>query len=113
MAKSKSVKSRPKSGSSKRSKAKSGGATAKPEKAVPKTPHRDSDDFAFGKINYTIMIGGLILIVIGFALMAGGKSSTPEEFNPEIFSFQRITLAPMLVLSGLVVQVWAIVKKAD
>ncbi|MBT8196599.1 MAG: DUF3098 domain-containing protein [Bacteroidia bacterium] len=72
-----------------------------------------SDDFAFGKINYMIMLGGLFLIVVGYALMAGGKSSTPQEFNPEIFSFQRITVAPLLVLAGLCVQVWAIVKKAD
>ncbi len=78
-----------------------------------KTTQLDPDDFAFGRINYTIMIGGLLLIILGYALMAGGKSSTPEEFNPEIFSFQRITLAPLMVLAGLVVQVWAIVKKAD
>lgn len=87
---------------------------AKPDKASSiKASAVSTDDFAFGKINYIIMLGGLLLIVIGYALMAGGKSSTPQEFNPEIFSFQRITLAPLLVLAGLCVQVWAIVKKAD
>lgn len=89
-------------------------SVGKPQKVSSvKSTTVNSDDFAFGKINYIIMLGGLLLIIIGYVLMAGGKSSTPQEFNPEIFSFRRITLAPLLVLAGLCVQVWAIVKKAD
>lgn len=114
MAKSKFEKGKQKPGSSRLGKTASSSSTQKTEKLFSaKTTQVDTNDFAFGRINYIIMLGGLFLIIIGYALMAGGKSSTPQEFNPEIFSFQRITLAPLLVLAGLVVQVWAIVKKAD
>ncbi|MFI5220556.1 MAG: DUF3098 domain-containing protein [Bacteroidia bacterium] len=69
-------------------------------------------DFAFGKINYTLMLTGIGLIIIGFMLMAGGGSDDPKVFNPEIFSFRRITLAPLVVMSGFVLNIYAIVKKA-
>lgn len=69
-------------------------------------------DFAFGKINYTLMLAGIGLIVLGFFLMAGGKSEDPHVFNPEVFSFRRITLAPIIVLAGFVLNIYAIVKKA-
>ncbi|GAI80802.1 unnamed protein product, partial [marine sediment metagenome] len=49
--------------------------------------------------------------IIGFLLMIGGKSENPNEFNPEIFSFRRITLAPLIVLFGFVFEIWAIMKK--
>lgn len=114
MAKTKFEKGKAKSVSTRLDKSKNVSSASKTEKGFSsKTSQVDSNDFAFGRINYLIMLGGLFLIIVGYALMAGGKSSTPEEFNPEIFSFQRITVAPLLVLAGLVVQVWAIVKKAD
>ncbi|HNQ11793.1 MAG TPA: DUF3098 domain-containing protein [Bacteroidia bacterium] len=69
-------------------------------------------DFPFGKINYQIMLGGLALIILGFILMAGGGSEDPNQFNPEIFSTRRITIAPVMVLLGLAAQVVAIVVKA-
>jgi len=50
-------------------------------------------------------------IMIGFLLMMGGKSDDPNVFNPEIFSFRRITLAPIVVLFGFVFEIWAIMKK--
>jgi hypothetical protein len=69
-------------------------------------------EFLFGKENYMLMIGGLALILIGFALMAGGKSPDPHKFNyDEIYSFRRITLAPIVVLIGFVVEVFAIMRK--
>ena len=68
--------------------------------------------FLFDKENYTWMIGGVLLILIGFFLMAGGKSANPHEFNySEIYSFRRITLAPIVVLLGFAVEVYAIMKK--
>ena len=70
------------------------------------------EGFAFGKVNYQIMIAGVVLIVIGFILMAGGGSSDPNVFNPEIFSFRRITLAPIIVLVGFATVMFAIMKKA-
>lgn len=69
-------------------------------------------DLAFGKENYTLMLIGLAIIIIGFALMSGGKMEDPSAFNPEIFSFRRITLAPIVVMIGFVIEVVAIVKKS-
>ena len=68
-------------------------------------------EFAFGKENYRLMLIGLAFIAIGFLLMIGGGSSDPSKFNPEIFSFRRITLAPILILAGYVIEVFAIMKK--
>ncbi|MFN5323831.1 MAG: DUF3098 domain-containing protein [Bacteroidota bacterium] len=67
--------------------------------------------FAFGKENYRIMLIGIALIVVGFILMAGGGTDDPKKFSEDIFSFQRITLAPILVLSGFVLEIYAILKK--
>lgn len=67
--------------------------------------------FAFGKENYRLMLIGIALIVIGFVLMIGGGSDDPNVFNPEIFNFRRITLAPVVSLIGFVVVIWAIMKK--
>ena len=58
------------------------------------------------------MVIGLIIMAIGFFLMAGGKSADPKVFNDnEIYSFRRITLAPILIVAGLVVEIFAILKK--
>lgn len=69
-------------------------------------------DFAFGKRNYQLLIGGLILIVIGFVLMAGGKSTDPNVFNEEIFSTRRVTIAPITILIGFIVILLAIMHKS-
>jgi hypothetical protein len=68
-------------------------------------------DFPFGKENYMIMFVGLALIFFGFFLMTGGGTSDPAVWDDSIFSFQRITLAPVLVIAGLAVEVYAIMKK--
>ncbi|MCX6269260.1 MAG: DUF3098 domain-containing protein [Bacteroidetes bacterium] len=68
-------------------------------------------EFAFGKENYRLMLIGLAFIVIGFLLMVGGGSTDPNKFNPEIFSFRRITLAPILILTGYVIEIFAIMKR--
>ncbi|WP_276133347.1 DUF3098 domain-containing protein [Polluticoccus soli] len=68
--------------------------------------------FLFDKSNYMWMIGGVALILLGFLLMSGGKSPDPHQFNyDEIYSFRRITLAPLLILIGFGVEVYAIMKK--
>lgn len=64
--------------------------------------------FVFEKKNYLIMIIGLLFIATGFVLMSGGASDDPNVFNPEIYNFQRIRLAPTLVLIGFAIQVYAI-----
>ena len=68
-------------------------------------------DFAFTKENYRLMLIGLGFIVIGFILMIGGGSKNPQDYNPAIFDFQRLTLAPILILAGYVIEIFAIMKK--
>ena len=70
-----------------------------------------SKEFLFSKRNYQLLIAGLVLIAIGFILMIGGGSEDPNQFNPEIFSFRRITLAPIVILAGLVVEIYAILHR--
>ena len=66
----------------------------------------------FTKDNYRLMIIGLALVGLGLFLMSGGKSKDPNVFNPnEIYSFTRITLAPILILGGLALEIFAIFKK--
>jgi hypothetical protein len=66
----------------------------------------------FTKENYTWMIAGIILVAIGILLMAGGKSDDPNVFKEnEVYSIRRITIAPILILLGLGVEVYAIFKK--
>jgi len=67
--------------------------------------------FAFGKENYRWMLIGLAILLVGFILMSGGGSSDPKIFNPDIFSFRRIVLAPIVVIAGFLVEVYAILKK--
>ncbi|HAH24274.1 MAG TPA: DUF3098 domain-containing protein [Prolixibacteraceae bacterium] len=71
----------------------------------------DMEGFAMGKENLKLLVIGFVIIVIGFMLMTGGKTSDPKIFNPEIFSFRRITLAPMVVLFGFMFEIYAIMKK--
>ena len=68
-------------------------------------------DFAIGKENFKYIAVGVVVLIIGFLLMSGGKSDDPNVFNPEIFSFRRITLAPIIVVSGFIFIIWAIMKK--
>lgn len=64
--------------------------------------------FVFKKKNYKWMIIGLAVIALGFILMIGGGSDDPNVFNPDIFSWRRIRLAPALVMIGFGIQVYAI-----
>lgn len=67
--------------------------------------------FALGRQNYKLMAIGFAIIVVGFILMAGGHSNDPKVFSEDIFSFRRITLAPLVVLAGFVFEIYAIMKK--
>ena len=72
------------------------------------------ESLLFTKDNYKWMVIGLIIMAVGFFLMAGGKSPDPNVFNDnEIYSFRRITLAPILIVAGLLVEIYAIMKKHD
>lgn len=68
-------------------------------------------NFTFGKRNYQLLITGVVLIAAGFILMSGGGSDDPNVFSDAIFNTQRLTVAPILILSGLVVEIFAILHK--
>ena len=79
---------------------------AKQTKDRPKTV-----EFPFAKENYKLLIIGVIIIIIGFILMTGGGSDNPEVFDSAIFSFRRITLAPIVTIIGFVFIIYAIMKQ--
>lgn len=64
--------------------------------------------FALPKKNILYIIAGFAIMVLGYVLMGGGGSDDPNVFNHEMFSFRRITLAPVVILAGMVVEIWAI-----
>ncbi|MBQ2423937.1 MAG: DUF3098 domain-containing protein [Alistipes sp.] len=61
--------------------------------------------------NYALIALGAVIIIVGFVLMAGGTAATAEQFNEDIFSFRRITLAPIVVVAGFAFEVYAILKR--
>ena len=63
---------------------------------------------AFARQNYLLLVAGVLLIGLGYVLMIGGGSEDPQVFDPAIFSFRRITLAPMVCLAGFVLIIVAI-----
>ena len=66
----------------------------------------------FDRENYKWMLLGLIVIAIGFILMAGGKSGSPNVFNDkDVYSFRRITIAPILIIAGFIIEIIAIMRK--
>ncbi len=67
--------------------------------------------FVFEKQGYIILLIGMAFIIVGFMLMSGGGSDDPKVFNPEIFSFRRITLAPVVVMIGFGIEIYAIMRK--
>lgn len=72
----------------------------------------NSSSGIFSKENYKWMLIGVIIITIGMFLMAGGKSTDPNVFNKnDVYSTTRITIAPILILAGLVIEIFAIFRK--
>ena len=86
---------------------------AKETKTKAKTPEVADEQkvMPFGKQNYIIVLIGIALIALGFILMIGGGSTDPDVFNEQMFNFQRLTLSPILVLAGFVVEIVAIFWK--
>ena len=68
-------------------------------------------NFTCGKRNYQLLIAGVIVMAIGFILMSGGGSEDPNVFSDAIFNTQRLTIAPILILTGLVIEIFAILHK--
>ena len=71
------------------------------------------DQLPFTKTNYIFLIAGFVLILIGLFLMAGGGSDDPAVFSDAIFSFRRLTLAPVVMLAGYGVVLYGIMKKTQ
>jgi uncharacterized membrane protein YfcA len=66
----------------------------------------------FDKQNYLLMGVCIVLVIIGFVLMSGGKSPNLHEFHPEeLYSFRRVTLAPIVILIGFGVGIYSIIRK--
>jgi hypothetical protein len=83
-----------------------------------KNGQKPTKEFVFQRKNYLFLFIGIAFIALGYILMSGGGSDDPEVFNPEIYNFRRIRLAPTLILIGLGIQVYAILlnpnkKKED
>ncbi len=66
---------------------------------------------AFGLVNYILMGAGLVLLAIGYILLAGGGSDNPNEFNPAMFDTRRLYVAPIMIVVGFVVEIVAILYK--
>lgn len=80
--------------------------TASAKQSLPTTP------FIFDRTNYLIMGAGVLVILIGFALMSGGGTSDPNIFpKDDLYSFRRITLAPIVVMLGFAIEIFAILKR--
>ena len=69
-------------------------------------------DFVFGKENYIIMAVGLLVLAIGYILLSGGGSKDPDQFSEALFNSRRMLWAPIFIVGGLVIEVYAIMKKA-
>ena len=67
-------------------------------------------DLVFGKENYLLLLVGIAFIILGFILMSGGGSTDPNKFSYEVFNTRRITVAPILVIIGFCIEVFAILK---
>lgn len=81
-------------------------STSKSSSATSATP------FIFDKTNYMIMVAGVLVILVGFVLMSGGGTTDPNVFpKEELYSFRRITLAPIVVMLGFAIEIFAILKR--
>lgn len=87
------------------------------KKVTPSVAHKDihasrEETVLFTKDNYKWMLIGAVVLTLGFFLMSGGKSPDPNVFNDAvIYSFRRITLAPILIVGGFIIEIYAIMKK--
>ena len=74
---------------------------------------KQNERMPFTRKNYIVMLIGVCVIILGFVLMSGGGEHTATYFDESIFSFRRITLAPIVVIAGFVVEIYAIMKRFD
>ena len=72
----------------------------------------DKKQLAFGKENFILLGISLLIIIIGFVLMSGGQTTEEAGFNPAIFNFQRIKLAPIVTMTGFFLVIVAVLYKS-
>lgn len=83
----------------------------KKERKTAQEPAGENPRMPLTRRNYILLAAGFAVIVLGFVLMAGGGSDSPDEFDYAMFSWRRITLAPILVVGGFVMEIYAILKR--
>ena len=71
----------------------------------------NTDKMVFNKSNYMLMIAGVVLIVLGLILLSGGRSEDPKVFDISVFNTQRLVIAPLIMLAGFILEIYAIMKK--
>lgn len=71
----------------------------------------DKKNFVFGKENFIILAISILLVIVGFWLMSGAKTTEETGFNPAVFNTRRIIIAPIVTMAGFIMVVWAILKK--
>ena len=67
--------------------------------------------FVFGKLNYILLIAGVVLLALGYIMLCGGGSEDPNVFNDAMFDTRRLVVAPVCILAGFVVEIFAIMVK--
>lgn len=72
---------------------------------------KKTGSFVFSRLNYQLLIAGLVVLLIGFILMSGGGSDDPTKYDPGIFSFRRVTFGPIIVLIGFIIEGVAIMYR--
>jgi len=72
-----------------------------------------NNDFAFGKKNYVLVAAGTLMTIIGYFLVSGGGSDDPKVFSEELFNARRMYIAPIIILAGLGIVAWGILKKSE
>ncbi len=83
------------------------------EKKQQEASTKNNNSNLFTKDNYMWMLIGLAVMAVGFFLMSGGRNNDPKVFDPkEVYSNTRITIAPILIIGGLLIEIFAIMKKA-
>ena len=85
------------------------------KKNQPKMPEQNNENnrMPLTRRNYILLVIGFAVILLGFILMTGGGSENPDEFNYAMFSWRRITLAPILVIGGFAFEIYAILKRYE
>lgn len=73
--------------------------------------HKLNFQLAFGPINYILMVVGIVILAIGYYLLSGGGSDDPNTFNPDMFDDRRLVAAPILIVLGFAVEIFAIMFK--